>query len=72
MSWLETPSETFVARHEARDSDDATRVLAQLEGARERLERLFPDRVGPLDVVLHGTVAQLDAAEPWLPFSSAG
>lgn len=67
MTWLETPSETFVARHEARDAADAVKVLGQLESARFRIERLFPNRVGELGVVLHGTAAQLDAAEPWLP-----
>ena len=67
MTWLETPSETFVARHEQRDAADAVRVLSQLESARIRLERLFSTKVGDLGVVLHSTAAQLDAAEPWLP-----
>ena len=67
MSWVETASETFVARHEERDAADAEHVLAQLESARARLERLFGASVGELGVVLHGSAAQLDAAEPWLP-----
>ncbi len=67
MAWLETPSVTFTARHDARDADDAVAVLAQLEAARERLARLFPTPVGELAVVLHGSTAQLDAAQPWLP-----
>jgi hypothetical protein len=41
-------------------------VLAQLEYGRERLERLLEVALGELDVVLHGTVAQLDAAQPWV------
>ena len=65
--WLETPSETFVARHDERDAPDAARVLAQLEYARERLERLLEVELGELAVVLHGSPAQLDAAQPWLP-----
>ena len=42
-------------------------MLAQLEYARERLERLLEIELGELDVVLHGVPAQLDAAQPWLP-----
>ncbi|MGH2948720.1 MAG: hypothetical protein ACRDPC_21110, partial [Solirubrobacteraceae bacterium] len=67
MPWLETPSETFVARHDERDAADAGRVLAQLEYARGRLERLLEVDLGELAVVLHGSPAQLDAAQPWLP-----
>jgi hypothetical protein len=65
--WLETPSETFVARHDERDADDAQRVLAQLEHARLRLEERLDVEIGELSVVLHGSPAQLDAAQPWLP-----
>ena len=68
MPWVETPSATFTARHDERDADDALAVLAQLEDARERLERSFAQaRVGEMAVVLHGSTAQLDAAQPWLP-----
>lgn len=67
MTWLETPSASFTARHDARDADDAVAVLAQLEAARERLERIFPAPVGEMAVVLHGSTVQLDAAQPWLP-----
>src|SRR5215207_9946422 len=64
--WLETPSDTFVARHDERDAPDAGRVLAQLEYARGRLERHLEVELGDLSVVLHGSPAQLDAAQPWL------
>jgi hypothetical protein len=67
VTWLETASETFTARHDARDADDAEQVLRTLEGARARLERTFAAGVGELDVVLHGTEAQLDGAAPLLP-----
>src|SRR3954454_8626686 len=67
MAWVDTPSDTFVARHDARDADDAERVLAQLEYARTRLEERFDGRPGELAVVLHSSPAQLDAAQPWLP-----
>jgi hypothetical protein len=65
--WTETASETFVARHDARDAADAERVLAQLEYARRQLESRLDVRLGELAVVLHGSPAQLDAAQPWLP-----
>jgi len=42
-------------------------VLAQLEYAREHLERRLEVRLGELSVVLHGAPAQLDAAQPWIP-----
>jgi hypothetical protein len=71
MAWLETPSDTFVARHDARDAEDAERVLAQLEHARPRLQRRLEAEVGELAVVLHPTSAQLDLAQPWLPLQRA-
>ena len=71
MTWVESSSETFTARHDARDGADAERVLAQLEHARRTLERRFSARLGDLAVVLHGSTAQLDAAQPWLPVQRA-
>jgi hypothetical protein len=71
LTWVETVSETFTARHDARDEADAKRVLAQLEHARDRLDERFPYGVGPLDVVMHGTAAQLAAAQPWLSVQRA-
>jgi hypothetical protein len=65
--WSETASQTFVARHDERDAADAQRVLAQLEHARGHLEARLDVALGELDVVLHGSPAQLDAAQPWLP-----
>jgi hypothetical protein len=65
--WLETASETFSARFDERDAPDAELVLRTLETARPRLERTLGASVGPIDVVLHGTEAQLDAAAPLLP-----
>jgi hypothetical protein len=58
-----------MARHDERDGDDALRVLAQLEHARARLEERLPARVGELAVVLHPSLAQLDASQPWLPLA---
>ncbi len=67
MTWLESASETFVARHDERDAPDAVQVLRTLEGARVHLERKLGTRVGELAVILHGAEAQLDAAAPLLP-----
>jgi hypothetical protein len=67
VTWVETPSETFVARHDERDAADAEHVLRQLERGRLELERRLRTQVPPLDIVLHTTEAQLDAATPWLP-----
>jgi hypothetical protein len=64
--WSETASDTFVARHDERDAADAERVLAQLEHARAHLEARLEVALGELDVVLHGSPAQLDAAQPWI------
>ena len=66
MGWAETASETFVARHDERDAVDVERVLAQLEYGRGRLERQLEIELGELAVVLHGSPAQLDAAQPWI------
>ena len=65
--WVETESESFVARHDARDEDDARRVLTSLEAARARLEPEFDIPTPELSVVLHGSSLQLDLAEPFLP-----
>jgi hypothetical protein len=65
--WLETRSETFSIRHDERDAPDVDRVLAQLEYGRARLERLLNVELGELAVVMHGSAAQLDVAQPWLP-----
>src|SRR3954469_25958554 len=67
MAWVDTASDTFVARHDERDAADAERVLAQLEHARARLEERFEARPGELEGVLHSSPAQLDAAQPWWP-----
>lgn len=68
MSWLETASEHFAARHSEEDEDGAIEVLRLLEDTRARLAERFPalpdDEV---DVVLHATAGQLDVAQPVLP-----
>ena len=68
MSWLETESDHFSARHDEQDAGDAVEVLELLEAARERVATRFPVLPDePVGVVLHGAVAQLHAAQPLLP-----
>jgi len=67
VPWNETTSPHFAARHESRDVDDVVDVLALLEGTRERMNGLFPEVPDGVEVVVHGTVAQLDMAAPYLP-----
>src|SRR5256885_16009476 len=62
--WNETPSEHFVARHEDRDASDAEGVLELLEATRARLARAFAVVPTGVDVVLHGSEAQLLLARP--------
>src|SRR3954453_11258179 len=69
MAWVDTALETFVARHDERDAADAERVLAQLEYARAQLEERFDTRPGELEVVLHSSPSQLDAAQPGVPLA---
>jgi hypothetical protein len=64
VTWHETASETFVARHDHRDTPEAEQILRTLEGARVRFQRQFGVTVDELAIVLHSTEAQLDAAAP--------
>jgi hypothetical protein len=68
VSWLETESDHFSARHDEQDAEGAVQVLELLEAARDRVAGRFPARPDePVDVVLHGALAQLHAAQPLLP-----
>src|SRR5256714_4725232 len=69
--WNETPSEHFVARHEDRDAADAEGVLELLEATRARLARAFAVVPAGVDVVLHGSDAQLLLARPAVALSRA-
>src|SRR3954466_2303748 len=64
--WNETPSEHFVARQGDRDASDAEGVLELLEATRARLARAFAVVPAGVDVVLHGSEAQLLLARPAL------
>ncbi|MEA2265295.1 MAG: hypothetical protein QOE27_878 [Solirubrobacteraceae bacterium] len=67
MTWVETSSPNFTARHEHADLDDAVAVLELIEGTRDRLGGIFtrvPDEVA---VVLHSSQLELCLAQPSLP-----
>lgn len=68
MAWVETESESFVARHADGDADDAVQVLNALEDQRSRLLARFPEApAAPLTIVLHDSQPQLLLARPVLP-----
>jgi hypothetical protein len=67
MAWIETESLSFVARHEAEDSDCAQRTLDCLEDLRLGLEERFDDAPAGVTVVVHPTPGWLAAAHPFLP-----
>ena len=69
MTWVESVSPSFRARHEHVDADDADRVLTSLEQARERLQRVFPRSIPEMTVVLHGGMAGLSLTNPLVPVS---
>lgn len=71
MAWVETTRGLFHARHESGDAEQAAEVLDLLEETQERLGTAFPQPVGDVGVVLHGSNLQLCLAQPWLPVARA-
>jgi hypothetical protein len=69
MSWVETTSLSFTARHDSDQADDAIAVLEDLEEHRGRLEPLFPRLPGNVTVILHDSPVQLWLAHPLLLLS---
>lgn len=67
MSWVETESLSFTARHESDDTVCAQRTLDALEDVRLRLEERFDEAPGGITVVVHPTPGWLAAAHPFLP-----
>src|SRR4051794_11426024 len=68
MSWVESASEHFVARYDETETRGARAVLELLEDTRARLsERVQQLPEEEVAVVLHGSAAQLHAAQPMLP-----
>src|ERR671936_1468749 len=71
MAWIETESLSFVARHEADDTDCAQRTLDALEDLRLKLEERFDEVPGGITVIIHPTPGWLAAAHPFLPAARA-
>lgn len=67
MTWVESTSRSFRARHDATARDDAERVLHALELTREQLEHYFPTTITGLTVVMHRSVGSLLLASPTVP-----
>jgi hypothetical protein len=67
MSWVETSSPSFLARHVSADDDEVVRVLELLEETREELaDVLGAPPPTPIEVVVHPSRAQLYSAQPQL------
>jgi hypothetical protein len=64
VSWVETTSLSFTARHDSAQADDAIEVLEDLEQHRNKLERLFPRLPGNVTIILHDSPLQLWLAHP--------
>jgi hypothetical protein len=67
VSWVQTESLSFAARHENVDEATAQRILDGLEDLRLRLEERFDVVPGGITVIVHPTGAWLAAAHPFLP-----
>lgn len=66
MSWVETESLSFVARHDEGDAEAATVVLDELEDFRAELSERFERVPGGVTVIIHSHAALLGMAHPWL------
>lgn len=68
MTWIETTSLTFLARHEDADTSYAEELLDRLEDLSLKLEDRFEIVPGEITVVVHPSPIWLTAAHPFLPF----
>lgn len=71
MSWVETESLSFVARHDDADTACAQRTLDQLETLRLSLEERFEQAPAEVAVIIHTSSAWLSVAHPYLPLTRA-
>lgn len=67
MTWVESASRHFAARHEEDDADDVAELLELLESTREQLINAFPRLPGTVAVVVHASDLALSAAQPMVP-----
>jgi hypothetical protein len=64
MSWTESASPSFACRHSSARAADAARVLALLEGTRERLREALPKLDHEPTIVLHDSRHALALSNP--------
>jgi hypothetical protein len=69
VAWVESHSESFSARHDERDADDAAALLDRMELFRSRLDKRFFRTPGDVAIVMHPTPLALALAQPWLPLA---
>lgn len=67
MSWIETESLSFTARHDSDDAAFAERTLDRMENLRLRLEDRFQTMPDAVTVVVHTNPVWLTLAHPFLP-----
>ena len=67
MTWVESVSASFTARHDESATDDARHLLQSLERTRQYLQGYFPRTPGEVTLVLHGGPAGLIASNPLMP-----
>jgi hypothetical protein len=69
VTWVESHSLSFNARHEDFQAGDAAAVLDSLESFRAELGGLFERTPYEVTVVIHPRSAMLALAHPWLPLA---
>jgi hypothetical protein len=69
VTWVETGSLSFTARHDDSQADQAEAVLDALESFRDRLGGLFDRTPYEIAVVIHPRPLMLTLAQPWLPLA---
>ncbi|HWI21984.1 MAG TPA: hypothetical protein VNT22_05145 [Baekduia sp.] len=67
MTWVESGSRNFAARHEEDDTDDVSEVLELLEATRDQVSPAFARMPGTVHVVAHGSDLALGLAQPMVP-----
>ncbi|MBA3301931.1 MAG: hypothetical protein H0T15_08695 [Thermoleophilaceae bacterium] len=69
MTWVETNSLSFAARHDADQAGEASRLLERLEAFRAGLASELPALPDEVAVVIHPRPFMLSLAHPWLPLA---
>jgi hypothetical protein len=69
VSWIETESLSFTARHDTDDAAFAEQTLDRMENLRLKLEDRFEQMPDEVTVVVHTNPAWLTLAHPFLPIA---